>query len=166
MNDPLELPLKGIHLPEPVSWWPPAPGWWVLLSLIILISFACFYWRRRQRRLFLSAVSMAKRELAALQESYQAHNDAGQFVSELSILIRRLSISAFPRTETAGLTGEAWLEFLDSIMSEKVFSEGKGRILIEAPYRAGIDPEEVTPLVSVCERWIDSVAQQEKSATR
>ncbi|NKB38227.1 MAG: DUF4381 family protein [Gammaproteobacteria bacterium] len=166
MNDPQQLPLKDIHLPEPISWWPPAPGWWILLGLVILGTLGTFYWRRRRRLLFLSAVSMSKRELAALQESYRSHEDAGQFVSELSILLRRLSISAFPREETAGLTGDAWLRFLDSIMTEKLFSEGSGRILIEAPYRANIDLEEVQPLVDACEKWIDNVARQDKVSTK
>ena len=30
----MTLPLRDLHLPEPVGWWPPAPGWWILLLLV------------------------------------------------------------------------------------------------------------------------------------
>ena len=32
--DPLAL-LRGYHMPDPIDWWPPAPGWWLLLILTI-----------------------------------------------------------------------------------------------------------------------------------
>ena len=34
--------LKDIHLPSPVSFWPPAPGWWILA--VLLISSLFFWW--------------------------------------------------------------------------------------------------------------------------
>ena len=33
--------------PEPISWWPPAPGWW-LLGLALLLGLAAL-WRFRHR---------------------------------------------------------------------------------------------------------------------
>ena len=30
--DPLSE-LRDIHLPDPVSWWPPAPGWWIAVGI-------------------------------------------------------------------------------------------------------------------------------------
>ena len=31
--DPELLPLRDLHLPEMVGWWPLAPGWWFLIAL-------------------------------------------------------------------------------------------------------------------------------------
>ena len=35
--------LRDIHLPEPISWWPLAPGWW----LLIIIALALMVWATR-----------------------------------------------------------------------------------------------------------------------
>jgi hypothetical protein len=160
MTDPLELPLKDIHLPQQISWWPPAPGWWIVFSLILIAAVAYYWWRKRQERIRRSAITMARKELGLLRSEYRTHQDARQFVADLSVLLRRLSISAFPRTETASLTGEAWLAFLDSPMTEPSFSSGPGRVLVEAPYRPDVNSEELQPLIAVCQQWIDKLADR------
>ena len=43
--DPDQLPLRDLHLPEAVGWWPLAPGWWVLIALAIA---GCIYLLYRQ----------------------------------------------------------------------------------------------------------------------
>lgn len=78
---------------------------------------------------------------------------------QLSILLRRLSISLFPRAEAAGLTGEAWLTFLDRPLQRPAFSVGEGRVLAEAPYRPEVQAEEVEPLLALTREWIDAVAR-------
>ena len=52
-QDPLAQ-LRDIHLPEPVSWWPPAPGWWLLavLVLIALVAISVFFYKRYQHNSF------------------------------------------------------------------------------------------------------------------
>ena len=158
MADPLQLPLKDIHLPAPVPWWPPAPGWWILIGLILLGSVLLLWFYKRRQRLMLSACNLAKLELVKVREEYSSHADAKHLVQELSILIRRLSISVFPRMETASLTGESWLTFLDDVMRSSTFTSGAGRILIEAPYRRTVQTDDIESLFPLCEEWIDAVA--------
>ena len=166
MNDPLQLPLKDIHLPQVPGWWPPAPGWWMLLGLVVLIAALCYWWRLRQQRIRRSAVHLAKLELDSLQNDFNSHQDARKFIADLSILLRRLSISAFPRTETAALTGEDWLNFLDAPMQNSSFTTGAGRILIEAPYRPEVKDQELSPLIDLCGQWIDRLADHKADVSK
>ena len=166
MNDPLQLPLKDIHLPSVPGWWPPAPGWWILLGLMIIIAVLYYCWYLRKQRIKGSAVHLAKLELESLQSDFQSHQDARKFIADLSILLRRLSISAFPRTETASLTGEDWLLFLDDCMQSTSFSVGVGRILLDAPYKREIEEQELSPLVELCGQWIEQLADSKAEGAK
>lgn len=159
MTDPTQLPLRDIHLPHPVSWWPLAIGWWIVLVLSILVIGLCvwLYLRRQRRR--LSACYMARVELAEVRKRYLQHDDFRLLASDISILLRRLSISAYPREESASLTGERWLQHLDRPLPEKPFTSGAGRILIDAPYRREVRMDEIDPLFKLCETWIDAIAK-------
>ena len=166
MNGPLDLPLKDIHLPAEPGWWPPAPGWWSLLLLLVLTVAVFYWWRKRQLRIRRSAVNMASKELDRLQGEFAEHRDVQRFVADISILLRRLSISAFPRSETASLTGDAWLQFLDSPLGEHNFSRGPGRVLIEAPYRPNVEVDELEPLVALCRQWLNKLAESAGEVAR
>ena len=157
MKDPAALPLRDIHLPEPVSWWPPAPGWWILLGLSIFIILASWYWRRLIIKRKLSAIYLARKEFNEIEEQLNSGVNAKQIVNQLSILLRRLSISLYPRMEVAGLTGEAWLSFLDRPLASSEFANGPGRVLIDAPYRPEINDAEIKPLIESCRRWLKAV---------
>lgn len=139
--------LRDIHLPAPVSWWPPAPGWWGVLALLLLLGALAyvFYSRRRRNRWRRSALS----ELEGLRDAAPE-----QMLRGLSVLLRRVAISRFPRRDVAALTGEAWLVFLDRILGDGTeFQSGVGRVLISGPYAddARVDG---AYLLALCERWI------------
>ena len=36
--------LRDIRLPDPVGWWPPAPGWWIFGGLIVAAVVAACAW--------------------------------------------------------------------------------------------------------------------------
>ena len=158
MNDPTELPLRDIHLPDPVSWWPLSIGWWLVIGLILVITCLSVWAYRRYQYKKYSAVRLAKKELHKLRQQYLVHRDIKLLAGELSVLIRRLNISIFPRTDTASLTGTDWLRHLDSPLPDKPFTAGPGRMLLDAPYRRSVELQEVEPLFDICEKWIDAVA--------
>ena len=77
-----------------------------------------------------------------------------ELLPQLSVLLRRVAITRFPRHHVAALTGERWLAFLDSTLGDgSPFQSGSGRALHDGPYarRAEVDVE---ALLALCERWI------------
>lgn len=130
----MTLPLRDLHLPEPVSWWPPAPGWWFLsLVLAILIAYGLTraYGRRRQN----AARRYALRELARCEAEYMEHRNPVLLGKQLSQLLRRGMLAYAPREEIAGLTGDEWLNWLDRDMPLPYFHTEGGKSLLELPYR-------------------------------
>ncbi len=155
--DPL-AGLRGYHLPDAVTWWPPAPGWWLLagLLLVLVIALTLYLVRRRRRR---AAARLALDELARLRADLKTQGNPGDFVRGLSRLLRRFALVRFPRRRVAGLTGAAWLEFLDAHGGDGRFSAHPGRLLAEAPYRspAELPADEISDLV---EKWIQRNREQ------
>lgn len=151
MNPGSELPLRDIHLPDPLSWWPPAPGWWLLLTLLVAIALLGGYLLHRYRRNALQRA--AQQALHRIGEDYRQSGDARVLAQQLSILLRRVSLSCYPRRQVAGLTGRAWLSLLDRCLPGEEFQRGAGRVLIDAPY--SLDSRVDGPaLLQLCERWL------------
>lgn len=147
---PNSLPLKDLHLPEAISWFPPALGWWLLLLIVPLACVALYALYRYLSR--KSPVKQAKQVLADIQQSSMNNHEK---LAALSALLRRVAISLHARQEVAGLTGAAWLAFLDSSLPDTPFSTGVGRYLIDAPYRPQeLSNEKLSKLISLCDYWL------------
>lgn len=142
------LPLRDLHLPEAVGWWPLAPGWWVVIALAVVLLAYLFrlYLRKHARG---AARRYALRQLNTLMADFEEHRDAVEFSSRLSGLLRRTMLAYAPRSDVAGLTGDAWLEWLDRDLDQPRFQSDTGRKLLELPYRRPGDDISGLDLVDV-----------------
>lgn len=157
---PPDLPLRDIHLPSPIGWWPPAPGWWLLVfGLPVLAWSLVWLWRFLRRK--------TVRKLALQELEKIARSDAGtqEKVRRLAILLRRVALSIYPREEVAGLTGGEWLAFLDGPMKGKPFGEGAGRLLLDAPYRREAQGD-AEALLALCREWIKRLPRKPGKAPK
>lgn len=144
--------LRGYHWPDPVGWWPPAPGWWLLALVVLALLTLLGWWALRIWRRG-AAARAALVELAALNAAYARDGDSAALARGLSRLLRRFALTRFPRRAVAGLSGEAWLAFLDTQGGGGRFLAGPGRLLVEAPYRPPGDLA-VDELVALVAAWI------------
>ncbi|MBF0622598.1 MAG: DUF4381 domain-containing protein [Magnetococcales bacterium] len=131
------LPLQPIHLPDPVSWWPLAPGWWLLLGLVCVSGLVAVGWliyrkRRRVNRLL-------ELELMRVEAAYAKSGSDHQLARDVLVLIRRGCLALLPSQDVAGLTDAALLDFLDQTINETRFNSLLGRQLLQAAY----DPKTV-----------------------
>jgi len=146
-----ELPLKDIHLPEAITWWPFAIGWWVLIVVIIAAIYGCYLLYKRFTR--HTATKDATLVLQGIKQ--HANDDVLRTIKELSACLRRVAISLDSREEAASLVGDAWLAYLDNSMDGEPFKTGIGRLLVDAPYqRSATKAVDVDALITLCEAWL------------
>jgi hypothetical protein len=144
--------LIDIPLPREVSLWPQT--WEARLAIVVLVAAAiAAVWRF----VHLRRVNRYRRE--ALAELDLIARDGGsarpELLSQLSVLIRRTALAAFPREQVTALLGPAWLSFLDRSYGGHEFSDGVGRLLVSGPYQHVLpDDGEMQSLVSLVHRWI------------
>lgn len=101
--------LRDIHLPDPVSFWPLAPGWWLLAAAVIALSvFVALRVRARRR----SPERFALQIVDALAEGFARDGDRLALATGLSRLLRRVALARAERHEVAALHGTARAEAL------------------------------------------------------
>ena len=150
-TDPLAN-LADIQIPDPVSAWPPAPGWWILAALVLAVLIGVPLWliKRHRKRAY-------RREALAQLQLLQNRKDelsATEMASALSGLLKQVAITLFGRQHTASLNGEAWLQFLDAKGNTSDFTQGPGRVLGNDIYRPDASVE-LDTLFTLSKKWIE-----------
>jgi Domain of unknown function (DUF4381) len=152
-SSPLDQ-LADIHLPDGVSWWPLAPGWWILLALLLIAISGFFIWRNRKQQNYYRVI--AQHQLTGIYADYQQTQNAGAYLQALSQLLRRTALTAYPHSFNASIKGNDWLNWLDSVcpaLTEK-FSGELGQSLLSSAYQK--NPQlDVSGLHQLSSQWIN-----------
>lgn len=150
--------LRDIHLPHP-AWWPPAPGWWVLLLLVVIAAVGIAIFRHRHRHRVRPWKS-ARRELDALVSRHARDRDDAALAAGSSRLLRRIALLIEPAA--AATEGAAWRVFLERL-APGTFNSAQFDALIDAPYRAHASFDADALLASTrtwCERALRTKKQR------
>jgi len=161
-NDVSSLPLRDIHLPGPVGWWPPAIGWWLLMALVLvgIALYALRYYQSRHRR---AALKSLQRVCAALEQGMEPV----VCLQNVSTVLRRFAMTTAARERAAeldaqanvpGLIGQRWLAYLDSRWQRDTFVGGAARSLLAAPYARprSIERGAALELTALCAEWLNA----------
>ena len=140
------LALRDVQEGVAPAWWPPAPGWWLVLGVVVLVA-AFLAWRTARRRRRREAI------LRLFDDAVARAGTPSQQVAAMSELLRRAARRKDPSADT--LDGEAWLRFLDEGMSQPVFTAGAGALLRDGGFRADVAAQESEALrVIARERYL------------
>ena len=156
--DVSQLPLRDLHLPAPVGWWPPALGWWLLEALLLAAAalYGLHYYRSRHKRAALRAIARVR---AALEQGAEPV----ACMQYVSTILRRFAMTSpaalrdgAREVDVAGLIGERWLKYLDGRWERTDFSAGVGKRLLAAPYARpnSIERGTALKLTELCADWL------------
>ena len=121
--------LRDIHLPEPISWWPPAPGWWILAlagSALAVWLLRWLYRRYKAKHYRRQALAQLK-ELKELKE-LQAGSDSQDQLRALFVLLKQTATCAYPNRQPSSMAIDPFVEFLRFSCNQSVFSQPTGEL--------------------------------------
>ena len=154
--------LRDIRGLDPVSFWPLAPGWWLMLGGLVLAVALVIAWRKLSPQLSIGRprdwrvdARRLVRDLRRRLPGMDGRTAAGEF----SELMRRIAMAATSRDECAGLSGKAWLEWLSDHDPSGFDWREHGRLLLDIPYAPpgiGVDPDDLRRLLDAANGWIVS----------
>ncbi len=147
-SEDLLTQLADIHVPGPVPWWPPAPGWWALALLAAAAAWLLAAWllARRRRR------ENCRRALLELERCYSAFadgdgGDAGErtprYLNGFNAVLRRVAMVHFPEARVAAMGGREWVDFIrekgDASRVDEAMAAALGAGRFQARCEADVD---------------------------
>ena len=150
--------LQPIIMPAPISWWPPALGWWLLASLVLIVPMVWFYLMYAGKEQApqpsddpLRASALA--QLHALAKPYDGEQ-AGTWLQQLNQLLKRICAVRYPEYASHTLSGREWLAFLDSRCPAAGLT--RWMILVQGAYQPDcrLDDKSIAQLQQAIDTWI------------
>ena len=127
-SDPLSQ-LKDIHLPDAPGLWPIAPGWWILMILLIsliaaTIYLVIYYYRKNRYRKLATLQAKIIINQFLLNQQVDNKTSADKLYIEQAIsLLKQVSLHRYPNDHIAALSASQCLHQLNQHCKKPVFPE-------------------------------------------
>ncbi len=133
--------LHDLALPAEVPWWPLAPGWYVVASILLLLVIIVLIrlWKRWRANAYRRA---ALRELAAAPDT-----------TAIAAILRRTALAIAPRSLVSEKSGNAWVDWLAAQCRDTMPGEVRAQLTLGIYARPGIDGD-FAALRAYAGRWV------------
>lgn len=145
------LPIKDIHLPDEIIWWPLAPVWWFVLLSALFLALLIY----RKHHTATARHKILLNEAQHLLERISQQQDDQAVIREVSVLLRRTAMSLYGRHRVAGLSAQSWLAFLDKTGGTQAFTDGAGSALLDQPYKKHSQFER-EKILGMARQWLEA----------
>lgn len=137
--------MHDIVTPDPVSWWPLAPGWYALTLLLLSLLFYLFFVLKEKQE-----KNLYRRE--ALKRVNKLED-----IKNLFELMKVVALHHYGRESVASLTDDAWWDFIEShstVKSDKALRELSQKVLYN--HHVTTSKEDLDKVRNIAKVWIQT----------
>jgi len=144
--------LQNFHeivAPTPIDWLPQTPGWWFVGSMLALWLMQ-LSWRKLRHWYHNRYRGEA---LVRLEHIASIADDS--FAVELNKLLKITALTAYNRPDVASLTGNAWVDFLNTHCDRSAFVGDQASVLATCSYLPTVlESTTREALIQSSRRWV------------
>jgi len=145
----LEQQLRGIQMPDAISWWPLAIGWWIVITLSLMI-FGFLFFKLYQIKQKNRYRKVAAKELKQLLSDWQGNQDTHYFLQNANTILKRIARRF--HSSSVNQSGIEWANTLNQLAKQPL-QQKVIQALCEDCYHA--EPtSDILHLHSQLEQWI------------
>ncbi|PCI76251.1 MAG: hypothetical protein COB20_11185 [SAR86 cluster bacterium] len=160
-SEELLAQLADIHLPEPVSYWPPAIGWWILAAsalVLLVILFRKFANSQRQQKICQYALAELQRCYDSYSQADPANIDQSKldYVNQFNTVVRRVALVHYPQANAASLDGASWVDFIRQKGESSLMTDDIAAALQYGRFQSKCDVD-VDAMQRFGQQWVESL---------
>ncbi|MDA8622030.1 DUF4381 domain-containing protein [Psychrosphaera sp.] len=152
--------LKDIQTPEPITWWPLAWGWWLVIILVLVAIYIAIL-------LVMKRIENNKAKKQALKMLVQIHNEPHPHKTVIAIndILKRVMLAYISRENIASMNSKQWIDSLNSLSeTDKIPSR-----FSQLAYQPNCSAKDADEYLDAAQHWVKStlpLSKKQKQITK